>query len=111
MGAGRKPYEPTEKDRKTVEAMTACGMTNDDIGAVIGVSDVTLRKHFRTELDLGMIRANAKVAATLFSMATSGQCPAATFFWMKVRLHWKEPVHLELGENIKRLIGVDIEKI
>ena len=91
--------------------MVACGMHHDDIGKVIGVSDVTLRKHFRAEIDTGMIRANAKVAATLFSMATSGECPAATFFWMKVRLHWKEPVHLEFGENIKRLIGVDITQV
>lgn len=88
--AGRPAYEATEKDRKTVEAMVACGMPHDDIGKVIGCSDVSLRKHFRNEINTGAARANAKVAATLFTMATSGECPAATFFWMKARLRWRE---------------------
>jgi hypothetical protein len=30
------------------------------------------------------------VAKTLFAMATSGQCPAATIFWTKTRNRFRE---------------------
>lgn len=87
---GRPPFVPTEKDQKMVEAMAACGVPHDDIAKVVGLAAKALRKHFRDALDKASLRANAKVAATLFSMATSGENTAATLFWMKCRLGWKE---------------------
>lgn len=87
---GRPPYVPTDRDRKTVEAMAACGIPHDDIGLVVGLAAKALRKHFRAELDLAMIQANAKVAATLFAAAVSGKDIAATIFWCKTRLKWQE---------------------
>ena len=96
---GRPSYVPTEKDRKTVEAMAACGIPQDDIGKVIGLRAKALRKHFRAEIDLAAIQANAKVATTLFAAASSGQDIGATIFWCKTRLRWSEPVRLEhVGE-------------
>ena len=50
----------------------------------------TLRKHFRRELDRGTIEANAKVAQTLFTMATVDKNVAAAIFWMKARGGWRE---------------------
>jgi hypothetical protein len=41
-------------------------------------------------LDRGSIEATAKVAQTLFGMATSGQNVAAAIFWMKARAGWRE---------------------
>jgi hypothetical protein len=41
-------------------------------------------------LDIGAAKATAAVAQTLFKMASSGQCPAATIFWMKTRAGWRE---------------------
>jgi hypothetical protein len=38
-----------------------------------------------------MIMANAKVAQTMFSMASSGQHPGMTAMWLKCRMGWKEP--------------------
>ena len=37
-----------------------------------------------------MMEANYKVAQTLYQMATSGECPAATIFWAKTRNHLRE---------------------
>jgi hypothetical protein len=71
--------------------MAAMGTPQEDTARLIGIrSPKTLRKHFRKELDLGATEANYKVATTLFSMATSGQCPAATIFWMKTRNRFRE---------------------
>jgi hypothetical protein len=87
----RRQLEPTEAERSLVKSMAAMGIPHQDIARKIGVqSPKTLRKHFRNELDLGKTEADYKVATTLFQMATSGECPAATIFWMKTRNRFRE---------------------
>jgi hypothetical protein len=39
--------------------MAGCGAPQADIGIVLGISDVTLAKHYHLELDRGMARAKA----------------------------------------------------
>jgi hypothetical protein len=108
MPGGRKKYEPTKQDLGVVEAMASCGMPQDAIARVIGIDDKTLRKHFRRVLDCSADRANAKVGATLYHLATSGQCVAATIFWMKSRNRWTETSRVEhTGPDGKALIPVD----
>ena len=77
--------------------MSACGIIEANIAQVLGIDPKTLRKHFREELDNAAIKANAKVAATLFAAATSGRDLAATIFWMKVRLRWQEVSRQEIS--------------
>jgi hypothetical protein len=81
---------PTDEQRRIVKYMAAIGTPHEDIATLLDIrSPKTLRKHFRAELDRGAIEATAKVAGTLFQMATSGKCPAATFFFLKSH-GWKE---------------------
>jgi hypothetical protein len=79
--------------------MAGCGAPQADIGIVLGISDVTLAKHYHLELDRGMARANAKVAECLFRMATnptpSGPTVTAAIFWAKTRMGWREVQHIE----------------
>lgn len=86
----RPLFKPTRKMRETVKIMAGLGVRSDDIAMVIGVAPKTLRRHFRKELDLGMIEANAKVVKSLFEMATSGKSAAAAIFWTKVRCGFNE---------------------
>jgi hypothetical protein len=82
----RPPLKPTEEQRRMVKSMGAVGIPHEDIGRKIGIrSPKTLRKHFRDELDLGIIDANYKVSKTLYEMAISGDEPSATIFWDKTR--------------------------
>ena len=97
---GRKVYQPTDKDRGIVRAMAAYGVPQEDIGKVVGVSHVTLRKYFERELETAALEANAKVAETCYSMATSGNVPAATFFWLKTRAGWRETNNLDHSGTI-----------
>ena len=86
-------YQPTEADRNTVKSMAACGFTGESIARCVGTDGIdakTLRKHFRQELDTSVDRANAAVGNSLFKMATSGECVAATIFWTKTRMRWRE---------------------
>jgi hypothetical protein len=76
--------------------MAAYGTKHEDIARVIGLrSAKTLRKHFREELTRGAIEATAQVGQTLYQMATSGDEPACTIFWMKVRGGWREKQNSE----------------
>lgn len=86
---GRPPFEPTDDQRRSVYTMAACGITQMQIAAVLEISDETLRKYFRRELDTAAIEANTKVAHTLFAKAISGDVGAAVW-WTKARMGWKE---------------------
>jgi hypothetical protein len=89
-------FEPTEEQRRLVRAMAGFGIRQDDIAAHLEIDPKTLRKHFRRELDRGTVEANAKVAQSLFNMATSGNNVAAAIFWMKARAGWREKHDLEV---------------
>ena len=87
----RPQFKPTDDHRRMVKSMAAMGIPHEQIAIKIGIrSPKTLRTHFREELDSGATEANYKVAQTLFQMATSGQCPAATIFWSKTRNRFRE---------------------
>lgn len=85
------PHQPTDEQRKTVRAMTAYGITQAQVCAIIGISEPTLSLHYRHELDTAVGEANAKVAQSLFHMATKGGNVSAAIFWLKTRARWKEP--------------------
>jgi hypothetical protein len=90
----RPPFTPTEEQRRYVKSMSAYGIPEEDIAVVLGLRSVkTLRKYFSQELKRGRIEANCKVIQTLFQMATSGECVAATIFWAKTRMGFRE-VHV-----------------
>ena len=68
---GRHPYEPNEKDRRIVEFM-ARFITHDDIALVLGISDETMRKYYRYELDTAKIKTDAAVGQALVLQAVGG---------------------------------------
>lgn len=97
------PHKRTDETAKIVEEMASVGFGQQEIGAAIGISHVTLRKHYRAELDTSATRANAKVAMRLFETAMGAndapwpQSTAAMIFWCKTRLGWKETSSHELS--------------
>jgi hypothetical protein len=85
----RRRHEPDPGQRRQVEAMAAYGIPEADIARVIDIDPKTLRKHYREELDLAAIKANAQVAGFLFNSARNGNV-TAQIFWLKTRARWKE---------------------
>lgn len=94
-GAGRKPFEPTDAERRQVEAMAGYGLPHMHIAVLIrdGINVDTLREHFSIELTAGKAKANAKVGQTLFQKATSGDTTAA-IWWSKTQMGWKDNLQL-----------------
>jgi len=83
-------FEPTTEQRRLVRTLSGFGVRHDDIARQIGVDPKTLRARCRDDLDRGSVEATAKVAQSLFQMATQGRNVAAAIFWMKVRAGWHE---------------------
>jgi len=89
----RKPHEPNEKDRRTIESMAGHGIPPLDIAKVVGISEPTMRKYYAEELATGQTKANSMVAQSLYQKAIGNGQGAVTacIFWLKVRAHWVEP--------------------
>jgi hypothetical protein len=74
--------------------MAAYGITHDQIAAIVGISDETLRKYYRPELDLGRSKTVARVADRLVEVAEAGDVQAQKFF-LSARGGWSEKQQLE----------------
>ena len=95
--AGRKPFTPTDEQRRMVRAMAGYGVPQDDIALVVRCTSRTLRKWFRQELDIAVIEANARVAQILYQQATTPGNLGATIFWLKARAGWREKQVVEVA--------------
>jgi len=85
---GRPAFKPTDEQREQVITMSSNGLPHIQIAPLIGCSSPkTLRKHFRDELDIGKIQANAKVAGALYK---------AQSFWLKTVGGWQETGRVEI---------------
>ena len=95
-GAGQPPFQPTDAERKQVEAMSGYGLPIEQIAVLVrnGIDSDTLRKHFAQELISGKAKANGQVGKTLFQKAMAGDT-AAAIWWSKTQMRWKEVQHHE----------------
>ncbi len=88
-------HKPTAKDRKTAEAMSGYGIRQEVIACVIGVSEPTLRKHYREDLDRGDGMAQAKIGETLYERAVVDRDTTSLIFLAKTRIGLREVSRVE----------------
>ena len=110
----RIAHKPTDDTRKSVKAMAAYGIPHEDIAVAIDITAKTLRKHYRPELTVGHISANAQVVGSLFKQAIGGNVTAA-IFWTKARMGWSDrgpqPLEGETAESMARTIHDTLQKM
>jgi hypothetical protein len=96
-GAGRPAFEPTQSERKQVEALSGYGLPIEQIAVLVrdGIHIDTLRAHFATELVSGKAKANGQVGKTLFQKVMAGDTTAA-IWWSKTQMRWAETQKHEL---------------
>ena len=72
--------------------MAGFGISAEDIAIVLGIGRSDLERNYRKELDSAAIKANARVAESLFRKATGEgrEGVVAAIFWLKTRAGWKE---------------------
>lgn len=95
VGAGRSTFKPTDEQRELVEQLAAFGVRFEEMPVLVkdengkSISLPTLTKYFSQELKQGKLKANVKVAQTLFKRAMSGE-NSCIIFWLKTQGGWKE---------------------
>lgn len=85
----RAQHKPTPETMAQVEALSGYGVRHDEIALYLDIDPKTLRKHYRTQLDNGTVKANVSVARALHKNATEGNV-TAQIFWLKARAKWKD---------------------
>jgi hypothetical protein len=111
--SGRPAFEPTDAERKQVEALSGYGLPIEQIGALVrnGIHVDTLRAHFSSELVSGKSKANAQVGKTLFQKVMAGDTTAA-IWWSKTQMRWAETQKHELtGADGAPLEFTKIERV
>ena len=111
--SGRKAFEPTDAERKQVEAMSGYGLPIEQIAVLVrgGIDTDTLRKHFAKELLSGKAKANGQVGKTLFQKVMAGDTTAA-IWWSKTQMRWAETQKHELtGADGAPLEFAKIERV
>ena len=91
---GRPAHVPTEETRKQVEMMSAVGITSEQIAAFLDICPDLLPKYYAEERRSGAMKANVKVASSLYQQAINGNV-TAQIFWCKTRLGWREKSEIE----------------
>lgn len=112
-GAGRPAFEPTNAEKKQVEALSGYGIPIEQIAVLVrdGIDADTLRKYFITELQSGKAKANAQVGKTLFNKVLAGDTTAA-IWWSKTQMRWAETQKHELtGADGAPLEFTKIERV
>jgi hypothetical protein len=112
-GAGRPAFEPTNAEKKQVEALSGYGIPIEQIAVLVrdGIDADTLRKYFITELQSGKAKANAQVGKTLFNKVLAGDTTAA-IWWSKTQMRWAETQKHELtGADGAALEFTKIERV
>lgn len=101
-------HEPTDNSRLQVETSAGLGLPHEQIAALIGIDDKTLRKHYRVELDVGKAKASANIARSLYNKAMKGDT-TAMIWWTKAQMKWSETVKQELtGADGEELTGITV---
>jgi hypothetical protein len=111
-GAGQPPFQPTDSERKQVEAMSGYGLPIEQIAILVrnGIDADTLRKHFATELTAGKAKANSGVGRTLFQKAMSGDT-TAMIWWTKTQMKWAETTKHELSGANGTAIQIETKEL
>jgi hypothetical protein len=102
-------FEPTEQQRQNVEILVACGTPQMEIAKIIRhldgrpISDRTLRKHFRHEIDAGEVKLKLRISALLIATIEGRDPPQGMRpivsdqgrgnllqLFLKARMGWRE---------------------
>lgn len=108
MAQGKK-YEPNEADKTLVMQMSAVGITQEQIAAVIGITHETLNKYYKETLETSKSKAIAKIGGTLYNKALKGD-NTCMIFYLKTQGGWRETTHVEHSGTIETAVIKFVKK-
>lgn len=84
------PHQVTPESVAQVQRLAKLGIPQDQIALFMGMSKMTLSKHYKDMMAVVRIDNISAVAETAFALAVSGKCPAMTMFYLKTQARWRE---------------------
>lgn len=111
---GDGAFKPTQAQRDMVSMAVVIGMPerrlitaiiNQETGKAI--TAVTLRKHFRAELDAGLTQVDFKVGKNLLALTETSA--AAAIFFAKCRWHWRERAPMDAPQVPEAPPGMPVQ--
>ena len=91
----RPTKEPTEEQRRYIETLAGYGLSQAQIGHVMGMDPKTLVKHCTEELTVGKAKMYAQAVNALFRNIKNGK-EASLIFYLKTQHGWKETSRTEI---------------
>lgn len=73
---GRQRYQPEKADREKVAVLVSSGLSVEQIARAMALSEPTLRRAFKVELETGAIRKRAEMLVALHRTALKGNVAA-----------------------------------
>lgn len=95
---GNPKFEPTDLQRELVLSHAAVGTPQAIIAEELNISEDTLQRHFRKELDQGLARANSRLGSVLYKGALDGDTKKLEM-WFDRRggAEWQKKTGVELS--------------
>lgn len=87
LAIGGPPFKPSRKDRETAALLSSIGVPHRSIARVIGISVVTLRNHFKDELEDGKEQVRSGLVKNLVRLSKGSDATAlrATTFLLQTK--------------------------
>lgn len=99
---GRPPYAANDMDRRMVRLLCAGGSKQSSIAAMIGISEPTLRKHYKSELLISKAEMDGRAVNALAQAMMRGGMEAviAAKWWTQSRMGWGKRVIAGNGKPV-----------
>ena len=100
------PKKLIEDARPTVMKLSQLGCSDPEIGSIVGMSEDSVKRHLRKELDEGRGNLRASLRKAQIETAIKEKNPTMLIWLGKCYLGQKEP-----KQNIQHSGGVTVEKV
>ena len=87
---GRPTFEPKDEHRRIVKIMAGFTIPQEQIALALEISEKTLRKHFKRELQIAAAQVHAQLAGNLLRLSNGndGTALKATLEGLRMRFGW-----------------------
>jgi len=106
-----KLRKPTKDELAKVEKASGIGLTDEEISLAVGISESSLKRHYRKALRTGRAKAHLSVASKIYEMAMAGNVPMIQLF-AKHQMGWKDdPASLRAAAETPDGIKFEVELV